>query len=387
MEMDKGNVVGLILLDLSGAFDTVDHSILEDRLQLTGIGGKALLWFISYLSHRSQAVCVRSSTSKAISLNFSVPQGSVLGPQLFKIYTLPLRDIIKRHHLDYHIYADDTQIYFSCPPVQAEMNTWIARIEACISDIRRWMQESYLKLNDDKTEFLLLGSRQQLAKFKVHSVQIGTTSVPPVERARDLGVIFDSNMTMEHQVSNCVKRAYHSLRNLRSIRKYLTKKAAEQLVHAFVTSRIDCCNALLYGLPKGQLQKLQRVQNAAARLVTNTRKYAHITPVLKSLHWLPVEQRLMYKILLITFRALKFSSPQYINSLIEIYKPSRSGLRSSAEFSLAIPKSKRTWGDRAFASAAPHLWNSLPKSIHLSESVDIFKSKLKTHLMEGIFLE
>ena len=139
-EMDKGNVVGLILLDLSGAFDTVDHSILEDRLQLTGIGGKALLWFISYLSHRSQAVCVRSSTSKAISLNFSVPQGSVLGPQLFKIYTLPLRDIIKRHHLDYHIYADDTQIYLSCPPVQAEMNTWIARIEACISDIRRWMQ-------------------------------------------------------------------------------------------------------------------------------------------------------------------------------------------------------------------------------------------------------
>ena len=120
---------------------------------------------------------------------------------------------------------------------------------------------------------------------------------------------------------------------------------------------------------------------------SNTRKYAHITPVLKSLHWLPVEQRLMYKILLITFRALKFSSPQYINSLIEIYKPSRSGLRSSAEFSLAIPKSKRTWGDRAFASAAPHLWNSLPKSIHLSESVDIFKSKLKTHLMEGIFLE
>ena len=102
--------------------------------------------------------------------------------------------------------------------------------------------------------------------------------------------------------------------------------------------------ALLYGLPKGQLQKLQRVQNAAARLVTNTRKYAHITPVLKSLHWLPVEQHLKYTILLINFRALKFSSPEYINALIEIYKPSRSGLRSSGEFSLAIPKSKRTWG-------------------------------------------
>ena len=138
---------------------------------------------------------------------------------------------------------------------------------------------------------------------------------------------------------------------------------------------------------KVNCKNCKRVQNAAARLVTNTRKYAHITPVLKSLHWLPVEQRLMYKILLITFRALKFSSPQYINSLIEIYKPSRSGLRSSAEFSLAIPKSKRTWGIEHLHQQLLTLWNSLPKSIHLSESVDIFKSKLKTHLMEGIFLE
>ena len=126
------------------------------------------------------------------------------------------------------------------------------------------MQESYLKLNDDKTEFFLLGSRQQLAKFKVHSVQIGTTSVPPVERARDLGVIFDSNMTMEHQVSNCVKRAYHSLRNLRSIRKYLTKKAAEQLVlhsslpgltaamhYSTASQKVNCknCNVCRMPLP------------------------------------------------------------------------------------------------------------------------------------------
>ena len=283
------------------------------------------------------------------------------------------------------MYADDTQLYFSCPPVQAEIDRWIARTEACISDIRRWMQESYLKLNDNKTQFLLLGSRQQLAKFEVLHVHIGTTSVSPVEKSRNLGVIFDSNMTMESQVSNCVKLAYHSLRNLRAIRKYLTQKAAEQLVHAFVTSRIDCCNSLLYGLPKCQLQKLQRVQNSAARLVTNTRKYSHITPILKSLHWLPVEQRLKYKVLLITFRALMFSSPQYISSLITIYKPSRSGLRSSNDFSLVVPKSTRTWGDRTFASAAPRLWNRLPKSIQRSETVDNFKNKLKTQLMKETF--
>ena len=262
---------------------------------------------------------------------------------------------------------------------------FISRTEACISDIREWMQESYLKLNDSKTEFLLLGSRQQLAKFKAPALQIGTSFINPVEKARDLGVIFDCNMTMEHHISNCVRQAYHSLRNLRCIRKYLSQKAAEQLVHAFVTSRIDCCNALLYGLPKTQLQKLQRVQNAAARLVTNTRKSAHISPILRRLHWLPVKQRVEYKILLMTFRTLKFMSPLYMNELIKIYKPSRSGLRSSASSTLVIPKSKRSWGDRAFSSASPRLWNTLPTALQQSGTVDNFKSKLKAHLMKGVF--
>ncbi len=379
--MDGGKVTGLILLDLSGAFDTVDHIIMLERLQQIGIGGKALKWFRSYLSKRSQAVCVRDATSNTVHLKFSVPQGSVLGPKLFNIYTLPLHDIIKKHNLSYHIYADDTQLYFSCPLVQEQLDRWISCTEACISDIRKWMRESYLKLNDAKTEFLLLGSKQQIAKLEVQDVRIGNTSISRAGKVRDLGVIFDSNMTMESQVSNCVKLAFHSLRNIRLIRKYLTPMATEQLVHAFITSRIDCCNCLLIGHPNYLIQKLKQVQNAAARLVTNTRKYSHITPVLRSLHWLPVEQRLEYKVLLITFRALKFSSPEYIASLIHIHKSNRSGLRSSSDFSLVVPKSKRSWGDRAFASAAPRLWNKLPNSIKTCATIDNFKSKLKSHLM------
>ena len=139
---------------------------------------------------------------------------------------------------------------------------------------------------------LLYGELQQIAKLEVQDVRIGTTSISRAGKVRDLGVIFDSNMTMESQVSNCVKLAFHSLCNIRLIRKFLTPKATEQLVHAFITSRIiDCCNCLLLGLPNYLVQKLQRVQNAAARLVTNTRKYSHITPVLRSLHWLPVEHQ------------------------------------------------------------------------------------------------
>ena len=210
-------------------------------------------------------------------------------------------------------------------------------------------------------------------------------SISPVNKVRDLGVTFDSNMTMESQVSTSVRLAYHSLRNLRTIRNYLTPKAAEQLVHAFVTSRIDCCNALLYNLPNCQVQRLQRVQNAAARLVTYTHRHSHITPILRQLHWLPVKQRLAYKILLITYRALKFSSPQYISSLIKLYNPHRSGLRSANALSLVIPKTRRSWGDRSFMSAAPRLWNNLPKSLKNCETLNSFKAKLKTHLMENIF--
>ena len=130
-----------------------------------------------------------------------------------------------------------------------------------------------------------------------------------------------------------------------------------------------------------QVKRLQLVQNAAARLVTYTRKFAHITPFLKSLHWLPVEHRLTYKILLITHRALKFSSPQCISSLLNFRKPGRSGLRSANTSTLIIPKTRRSWGDRAFASAAPRLWNSLPNTLEDCKSVDSFKASLKTYLM------
>ncbi|XP_003724061.1 uncharacterized protein LOC763238 [Strongylocentrotus purpuratus] len=199
-EMDSGKVTGRILLDLSSAFDTVDHVILLERLQFMGIGGQAHQWLTSYLSNRSQRVCVRSAVSKTVHLGFSVPQGSVLGPQLFNIYTLPLHDIIKRHNLKHHMYADDTQIYFSCSPTQGEVDAWIARIEACISDIRNWMKEIYLKLNDDKSQFVMLGSKQQLAKSVTPYLNIGSSSITPVKKVRNLGVIFYSNMTMGSQV-------------------------------------------------------------------------------------------------------------------------------------------------------------------------------------------
>ena len=177
--------------------------------------------------------------------------------------------------------------------------------------------------------------------------------------------------------------------NLRRIRKYLSKDNTKTLVHAFISSKIDYCNSLLYGLPEYQLNKLQRVQNMCARLICNESKYCHITPLLADLHWLPVKFRIEFKILLIVFKIFRGLTPSYLSFLI-ISKPvSKYNLRSSNDSTLlSYPKikPKATLGERAFAFAAPKLWNALLRPIRESTSVDTFKRKLKTHLFEKAFL-
>lgn len=152
------------------------------------------------------------------------------------------------------------------------------------------------------------------------------------------------------------------------------------MVHAFITSRLDSCNSILYGLPEAELSKLQRIQNTAARLVARVKKSDHISPVLHNLHWLPVRSRIVFKILLITFKALHGQAPIYITELLTKYNPTRT-LRSCNRSLLLEQKSKTvTNGDRSFSVAAPKLWNSLPQEIRSIDILSRFKSALKTFL-------
>ena len=165
----------------------------------------------------------------------------------------------------------------------------------------------------------------------------------------------------------------------------LSMNNAEQLVHAFMTSRLDYCNALLGGCPARLINKLQLVQNAAARVLTRTRKYDHISPVLSTLHWLPIKHRINFKILLITYKALNGLAPQYLSELLTHYNPSRL-LRSQNSGQLIIPRiSKSTAGGRSFSYLAPKLWNSLPNIVREADTLCQFKSRLKTHLFNLAF--
>ena len=153
----------------------------------------------------------------------------------------------------------------------------------------------------------------------------------------------------------------------------------EQIVHSFVTCRLDMFNSLYAGLPKNQIARLQRVQNMAARLVTIRSRSDSISDILRSLHWLPVSKRIIYKMLLITYKTLNYSSPQYLYPILKFHTPVRN-LRSASQFQLFTPKTNTSWGDRAFVNVAPKMWNSIPLSIRQSPSVEVFKKKLKYYL-------
>ena len=313
-------------------------------------------------------------------MQWGVLQGSVLGPILFTIYTLALGDIVRHRDLNGHVYADDMQIYVSFD-IKDNPSHQVNRMERCIKDIKMWMAGNHLKLNDNKTEVITFTAPNVEMIMPIDVIQIGDYSIPPVQCVRDLGVVFDSHMTMHENITKTCAACYFHLRNISSIRDSLTDEATIELVHAFVSSRIDYCNSLLYGIPEYAIKKLQRVPNLAARVVTRSSKYSSITPTLKKLHWLPVKYRIIFEVVLLTFKVLHGVAPHYLKTVLQSYIPFRS-LRSETGKLLIIPKAQRKLGCHSFAVAAPKLCNELPVNIRTTTSIVSFRSSLKTHLFK-----
>jgi hypothetical protein len=377
--IDKGQSVVLVLLDLSAAFDTVDYDILEERLSKSfGIKDVVLQWINSYLRSRKQSVTIMEAMSMLAELLYGVPQGSVLGPLLFVMYILPLGDIARRHGIMFHSYADDTQLYVAFDRDPVSMENAIHAIEACISDIKMWMLHNRLKMNDSKTEMLVLSSPNSV--LSGIRVSVGDDTHESAGTVRNLGVVLDQTLSLNTHVSRICQSGYFQLRSLRTVQNVLPAKALERLAHAFITSRLDYCNSILFGLPENMIQRLQLLQNSAARMVSKVGRYDHIRPILKSLHWLPVKQRINFKVLVITYKALNDLAPSYIRELLKPYHPTRM-LRSCDANLLTVPRMRlKTFGYRTFCYAAPHLWNDLPQFVRDSHSLDVFKTRLKTHL-------
>ena len=359
--------------------------MLQRLEEYCGVSNESLLWFKSYLENRRQYVVINNSQSNERKLVCGVPQGSILGPLLFNIYTLPLGELIRQYGLSFHLYADDNQDYLAFKPIQDDVELSISNVNSCLHMVDIWMVQNKLKANGDKTEFMVIGRSSKIKKVNIPNVVVSGHAITPSSLIRNLGVYQDAQLTMKSHIAKVAKAANYHLHNLALIRRYLPRKELESLVHAFVTSRLDFMNSLLFGLPQKTIRPLQLVQNNAARLVTGAKKRDHITPVLASLHWLPVDKRINFKIMLYTYKALNGLAPGYLTELLQV-QPLRRSLRSNDNLNLTVPRTKLvSAGDRAFAVCAPKLWNKLPIKIKSAPNVTTFKKLVKTYLFNLAF--
>ena len=286
-------------------------------------------WFKSYLSGRTHSVKVGSTLSHPAALHYGVPQGSVLGPILFSLYNNPIGSIIHSHSsINYHFYADDTQLYITFSPENFSHS--IQKLKNHLNDIQNFMFANKLKLNPDKTEFILIGSRKNRNQLLPHfPINILGNQVSPAQSVRNLGVVFDSNFTFSNHVSQVIKSTRVQARDLYRIRPLLDLNTSVLLANALVSSRLDYCNSLFLSLTDFELRRLQLVQNSLFGVVTRSSKFSHITPQLKKLHWLPVRYRVQFKIGLITYKILTQGQPVYLRGLIHPYTSFRNTRRST----------------------------------------------------------
>ena len=189
------------------------------------------------------------------------------------------------------------------------------------------------------------------------------------------------DLPCSHDVENCSS-------NATKIDRYtLLKAVCEYLIRAFISSRLDSMNAILHGLPDYLIEKLQKVQYHAARVLCGLRKYDHITPALQALHWLPIRKRIEYKIAMLCYKCIHMLAPKYLCDMISIYTPRRRLSSSLDKYLLNVPKVRTGFSERAFSYSGPKIWNDLPYDVRASESLNSFKQKLKTHLFKSAYIK
>ena len=306
LDLDKRHVSLLILLVLSTAIYRIDHSILLSSVDyLYGISGTCLSWFRSYLSNRKQSVAIANLISSTKELHYGVPQGSVLGPILFVLYKQPLSNLIKRHSLNAHLFADDIQIETSI--IHQHVPSAIFSVEICIADVKYWMIENKLHLNDEKKQCLFIRPCKKNVNCTSLSFEYNVISFSITAKQLEFHFTDDTNIDAHVQdICRNVTLTYVALAPF--VTSLLMQKT---LLSAFVIPKLDYCNSLFYGSPMYMLERLQKVQNSAARLIFQCRKRNHISSLLMSLHWLPINARIEYKLSVICHSFFLGLSPIY----------------------------------------------------------------------------
>ena len=363
--------------------------------------GQSVTWVQSYLSNREQFIKIRDHSSRATRMESGIPQGSVLGPFLFSTYMSPLSKIIP-DTVKFHQYADDTQLY--CSISTSEFTSEVTRLQDCVRDVSDWFLTNCMQLNGDKSEAVLFrtwrtGSQgRSEGNCRHRRFDYGIVRWHPEPRcshgrSTQYGSACEFSMQfmrLPHQGSEAHSASHTHIRHIR-IRKFenskrhirplvlLNQETATNIGRSVVSSRLDYCNSLMYGISKANIKKLQRVQNALIRVICSLGPRDSVSGARRDLHWLPIEQRIIFKIAVLTFNCRRNSAPPYLCDLVHDYLPRRT-LRSGDGVTLEVPRTKTVTAERAFSVAAPTIWNDLPLKLRQTTYFNGFKTELKTHL-------
>ena len=377
--MDHGLYTYLILFDLSSAFDTLNHDILSTRLNELGIHVQVHAWFMAYISHRTSQIKINSLLSLPFTNSYGVPQGSVLGPLLFIIYITPLKSIFSRYpSIHYHLYADDLQIYLSFAP-NTDPSPHLSALKNCISEIVNWFSNNSLSLNTSKTNSILFSKASPLSSI---IDQIKSLSIPLSNSVSSLGISFDSSLSFSNHISSIIRSANYHLYNISKSRNKFTFILTKSLISSLVFSRLSYCISLLHHITVRQMNRFDAIQRRAVRTLykLNYSDNTSIPQLMNTLGWLRFRYLSRYRLLCIAHKAIYAKSPTYLSDIVSMVPHDRSR-RTHHTHLLSSPKSNSSFGDTAFALAAPKYWNELPHKLRCITDFNIFKKSLFSHYM------
>ena len=369
--IDSGHLVSITALDLSKAFDSVDHGLLLTKMGWYGISSD---WFASYLSDRRQMV--RGGVS-VLPVACGVPQGSIVGPILFCLAVNEMQNFLPHGRLI--SYADDTQLFDSSPKDSTSMASLRVRLEESLMSIEMWLRVNSLKMNPSKTEFSLLGTRQAVKENSSFFFETSGHKFKPSKSIKVLGVMIDQSLTWESHVSLVVRRCTGILVSLYRFRRHFTTAALITIIRAHVFSHILYCLPVWASASGSQLNRIQKLLHFAARVVTGARRAERMSPILRSLGWLNIEDVISERDCIRVFRALNDpDAPGAIRRLFIRRRDTASrDTRLARSDQLDLPRVRLAATQRTFSYRAATSWNSLPGAVLQSSSIGQFKSRLR----------
>ena len=374
--LDNGEYTIGLYLDLSKAFDTVNHNILLNKLDHYGIRGHTLAWFESYLTNRKQYVLVDNNKSELGKITTGVPQGSVLGPLLFIIYMNDICNVIKNNTAKLMLFADDTNLFISGKnPIQIKND-----MEAEAKNLQEWFKANKLTLSIEKTNFSLFHQPQKKIPKECDEIHIGDKSIKRVNSVKYLGIIIDDKLNWSAQVNQVCEALMKLTSSFKIIKHYVPEKCKRQLYYAYVHSKIKYGLEVYGHTSKTNINKIQKLQNKILKILFNKDWYTPTLALHKELNLLQVQEIFYQSLLTLVHKQRKKLLPEMFNDYFHT-RNELNNINVRTSNKLNVIKTNTSQGDKMLKTKGAYLYNSLPDSIISINNTNNFKNKVKQHFI------